>query len=688
MLDRLRQEKEQDLERELRSHLDAEAQEQADAGVAPDKARYAAQRALGNMTAIKEDTRDMWGWMSLERLWQDVRFAKRTFLKSPGFVSIAALSLALGIGGNAAMFSLVNTLLIRPLPYQDPSRLVRITGVYPKAALPLFREQTRTMDIASVSPGSEFNLTGAGETVRVVGSTVSDNLLAVLGAPVELGRAFQPGEQRPGADGLVILSHALWKTKFGGDPRIVGRMIALNGVNRQVVGVMPANFGFPSTKVQLWIPSRIDPSNLEDYWGGEYVPFVARLRPADTLAQAQVDVKTLMSRLRPIFPFPMPRNWNGDATAIPMQADMVSEIRGKLLVLFASVGIVLLIACTNISSLLLSRAATRRKEMALRTALGAGRSRIVRQLLTESVLLAAIGATLGVLLGTVALTTFKSVLPPDTPGLLAIKMDWQIVAFVGGLAVLTGLAFGLVPALSASQVDLAASMKTGTARSTTTKWTRLRSSLIIGEVALTVVLVVSAGLLLKSLYQMALVNPGFRPEHILTLRISPDQELCLRREACIALYGRLREQVRGISGITEVAVANTIPLDGQIPELPYDVEGHPKSADFPAPMLWTGAVTSDYFRLLDIPLLAGREFTANDAAQSGPVAIVSASTARRFWPNENAVGRHIKPAWDTQWRTVVGVVSDVQQFNLTGRTPEGLSGCDLHALSASGAGRS
>jgi putative ABC transport system permease protein len=343
-------------------------------------------------------------------------------------------------------------------------------------------------------------------------------------------------------------------------------------------------------------------------------------------------------------------------------------------VLFAGVGIVLLIACTNISCLLLSRAATRRKEMSLRTALGAGRGRLVRQLLTESVLLAAIGAGWGVLLGTVALRTFKSVLPSDIPGLAAIGMDWQIVGFVAALAVLTGLAFGLAPALSASQVDLAGSMKTGTARSTTTTWTRLRGFLIVGEVALTVVLVVSAGLLLKSLYQMDIVNPGFRPENILTMRISPDQALCKQRDACIALYGRLRDQVRGISGISEVAVANTIPLDGQIPELPYDVEGHPKSADFPAPMLWTGAVTPDYFQLLNIPLLAGRRFTSNDVVTSGGVVILSAATARRFWPNESALGKHLKPAWDSQWRTVVGVVGDVRQFTLAGRTPEGLSG--------------
>ncbi len=666
--------REKDLERELRSHLEAEAEEQSAAGLPPEEAHYAARRALGNTTAIQEGTREAWGWMSLERLWQDLRFARRMFLRNPGFVTIAAVSLALGIGGNAAMFSLVNALLIRPLPYADPARLVRITSVYPKAALPMFQQQSRTMEIASYSPASDFTLTAMGRTQRVAGSFVSDNLLQVLGAQVEMGRAFHAGEQRTGADQLVILSHAAWKTKFDSDPQIIGRIIAVDDVNRQIVGVMPAGFVFPSPKVQMWMPARMDPSNLDDYWGGDYLTFIGRLHPGATLAQARDDARALMARLRPLFPFPMPRNWNGDITVIPMQADLVSGIRGKLLVLFASVGIVLLIACTNISSLLLSRAATRRKEMALRTALGAGRSRIIHQLLTESVLLAAIGAALGVLLGAVALSIFKSVLPPDTPALAGIGMDWQIVAFVAGLAVATGLVFGLAPALSASQVDLADCMKTGTARAATTRWSRLRSSLVICEVAATVVLVVSAGLLLKSLYEMATVNPGFETAHILTMRISPDPALCRQRAGCIALYRRLREQVATISGVSDVALTNTLPLDGQISDLPYDVEGHPKSADFPAPMLWTGAITPDYFRMLHIPLLAGRGFTSSDAAKSSLVMIVTASTARRFWPDASPLGKHLKPTFDSSWRTIVGVVSDVRQFNLTGRVPEGISG--------------
>lgn len=617
---------------------------------------------------------EMWGWKSWERLWQDLRYAARMFVRSPAFVTIAAFSMALGIGGNAAMFSLVNTLLIRPLPYTEPGRLVRITKVYPKAALVMFQEQSRAMDVASVAPGSELNLTHMGETVRVTGSAVSDNLFSVLRAPMEIGRAFQPGEQHPGTDGVAILSNRLWRTGFGADGRVIGRMITLNGVTRQIVGVMAANFSFPNSKVQLWIPARLDPSNMEDYWGKEYVPFVARLRRGATLAQAQSEVRAMIATLRSRFPFFMPHNWNGDATAIPLQADIVGDIRGKLLVLFSAVGIVLLIACANVSGLLLSRAAGRRREIAVRTALGAARLRIVRQLLTESLLLAAVGAGFGILLGGAALSVFKSVLPPDLPGISSVNIDWQVAAFVTGLAALTGLAFGIAPSLSASQVDLAGAIKTGSPRATTTKSARLRSWLIVGEVGLTVVLVVSAGLLLKSLYAMSQVNPGFNPQHILTMRMSPNQSLCAQRESCIALYDWLLAEARGISGVSDVAVANTIPMDGQLPALPFDVEGHPKSADFPSPMFWTAAVTPDYFQMLHIPLLAGREFTGSDGAKLSGVVIIPASTARRFWPNQTAVGKHIKVVWETQWRTVIGVVSDVRQFNLAGRDPDSISG--------------
>ncbi|HXM42116.1 MAG TPA: ABC transporter permease [Bryobacteraceae bacterium] len=629
---------------------------------------------MGNMSIAAEECRDMWSFLRLERLLQDIRYAARMFRQTPGFTAIAVLSLAVGIGGNAAMFTLVNTLLVRPLPYRAPDRLVRITGIFPRAAVPFFQQRTRTRDVAAVSAGSEYNLTGQGEAIRIVGSATSANAFSVLGASVAAGRSFEPGEDSPGRDAVVILSNSLWRTTFGGDPSVIGRVIALNGMHRQIVGIMPPGFSYPSAQVQAWVPMRFDPSNFLEYWAGQFVPLVARLRPGATLAEAQREIQPVIADFRKTFPYPMARDWNRDSTAIPLQRDLTGDIRGKLVILLCSVGLVLLIACANVASLLLSRATTRRKEIALRVALGASRLRVVRQLLTESVLLALIGAGLGILLGTGALSVFRSLLPSSTPGLAQAAIDWPIAAAVAGLAIVTGLAFGIAPALSASQIDLAQAIRTGSQRSTAAIWTRLRGALIGAEVALTVVLVVSAGLLIKSLYTLAEVHPGFQAQQILTVRISPNASFCTQRGACIALYERLLEGARGVSGVAGAAIASAVPLDVEQPDLPVDVEGHPKSVDHPAPMLWSGAVSPGYIHMLHIPLLAGRNVTEADGAQSAAVLLISASTAKHFWPGESPIGKHIKAAGEQQWRTVVGVVGDVRQYSLNNALPDWIQG--------------
>ena len=267
---------------------------------------------MGNMTMAAEDCRDMWSFLRLERLLRVLRYAARMFRRTPGFTAIAIFSLAVGIGGNAAMFTLVNTLLVRPLPYRQPDRLIRITGVFPRAAVPFFQQRSRTIDVAAVSPGSEFNLTGEGEAIRIVGSAISANAFSVLGAAVARGRNFESGEDSPGRDGVVILSHALWSTQFGGDPSVIGRVILLNGMHRQIVGIMPAAFAYPSAQVQAWVPLRLDASNFLEYWGGEFVPLVARLRPGATIAEAHRELQPIVAEFRKTFPYPMSRDWNRD----------------------------------------------------------------------------------------------------------------------------------------------------------------------------------------------------------------------------------------------------------------------------------------------------------------------------------------------------------------------------------------
>jgi putative ABC transport system permease protein len=601
---------------------------------------------------------------------QDLKYGLRMFAKNPGFTAVAVLTLGLGIGANAAIFSLVNGILLRPLPYSEPDRLLRVTGYYPTGALVALQEMSRTMEVATYSDkpqnGSEFNLAGEGQAVHLSGSAVSANIFSLLGAEAMLGRTFQPREDRAGQDRLVILSHALWRNKFGGDPGTIGRMVKINGVDRQVVGVMPTDFRFLIPGTQLWIPLHFDPAKLDDTWAYDFKPVLGRLRPGATLAQARNEIRGMVAEIIPMFPYPMARSWNADATVLPLQQDLVGNVRTKLLVLLGATGLVLMMACVNVASLLLSMAAARRKEIALRTALGAARGRIVRQLLTESVALGLAGGGGGLALAFGALSVLKSLLPADTPRLAEAGMDWRVLTFVTALSLLTGLAFGIVPALRASESNVAEGVKVGGRRSSDTAALSLRGSLIVGEVALAVALLAAAGLLIKTLWRLMQVNPGFREEHLLAVRVTPDPASCQDRDRCIALYNELLRRAERVTGASEVATVNTLPLSGEVPYVEAEMESHSlKAAESLAPLLWAGAISPDYLHLMGIPLLAGRDFSDSDSEKSERVVIVTAAMARRFWPGVNPLGKHFRLVWDKDWRTVVGVAGHVRQFNLS-----------------------
>src|SRR5215831_4929007 len=673
--------------KELSQHLDDYYAELRAGGATAEQAARAALAELSSSGLLARELRRVerqfnhepiiFGTRRMKMLgdfWQDLRFSLRMSRKHPGLTAIATLSLALGIGGNAAMFSLINGALIRPLPYAEPDRLVRVTEAYPKGGISAMREQSRTMEVAAYLSDSEFNLTGEGEAVHLAGSVVSAILFSMLGAPAKIGRAFEPGEDLPGRDRVVVLSHALWQNKFAGDPGVIGRSITIDGMARQVIGVMPPEFGFPSTRAQMWMPARFDSTQRGEYWEHGWMLLIARLRPGATLAQAQSELPALISLVKTLAPFRMAADWNSNSVIISLKADLAGGIRDKLLLLVAAVGCVLLIACANVASLLLARTAARQREMAVRAALGAGRGRIVRQLLTESVVLALLGGLLGLIFAMNSLSTLKSVLPADNPLMSSAGIDWQVLAFLAALAILTGLAFGLAPALSASRLNLAEAFKT---RGQQTTGMRLRSSLIVGEIALAVVLVVSAGLLINSLWRLTQVDPGFRPEQIVTVRVypqQPPQASGQEQTATIALYDELLRRARALNGVAAAAAANTEPLSGEIPLLPLEMEGHPFVTGQPATLLWAGAVTPDYFQIMRIPLLAGRLFTEADGDKSAKVALVSAATARQFWPAENPIGKYVRVLWEQERRIVVGVVGDVRQFDLAGKTPSYISG--------------
>jgi len=609
----------------------------------------------------------------METLLQDVRYAVRMLRKSPGFTAVAVITLALGIGANTAIFSLVDGILLFPLPYSNPEQMVGITGTYPKGALVAMREQIRTMDVGAYAEGHEFNLTGLGAPVRLTATLVSAELLSTLGTLPELGRTFYPGEDRAGQDNSVVLSHALWEQRFAKDPNIVGRSVQLEGVSRQVVGVMPASFRFPSPKTQIWIPLHNDPRTVSTYWAGDYMPVIGRLRPGSSIGQAHAEIRMFQSHVGTLFPWQMPPDWNADVSVVHLKNAMVSDVRTRLFMLLGAVAFVLLIACANVANLTLSRAATREKEIGIRSALGAGKQRLVRQLLTESVVLAAVGGLLGLIVGYVGLGLLKAALPADTPRLMDVHMDWRVLVFAAGLTILTGFVFGLAPALQSSRTALSESLNAGGRGAAISVSQRLRSSLAIGEIGFAVLLVVAAGLLIRSFWALSHVNPGFQSEHVFTAHITPNESFCSDPARCLTFYRSLLDQVQSSPGVRSVGLVNTLPLGGRVAKRSLEIEGFTTNPS-QTPLFWLNTVSPDYFRAMGIAVVSGTGFSRADESGDSLVAAVSATTAQRFWPDQSAIGKHVRFVGENDWRTVVGVIADVRAYDLQKNVPDFFTG--------------
>ncbi|MFI5072231.1 MAG: ABC transporter permease [Terriglobales bacterium] len=610
----------------------------------------------------------------MNRLFQDIRYGLRMLRKSPGFTSVAVLTLALGIGANTAIFSLVDGILLVPLPYPHSEQLVSVNGSYPKGAVVAMREQVKTMDVGVYAEGHDFNLTGSGEPVRLTGTMVSAELLSILGARPALGRTFSPGEDNAGQDNYVVLSHALWEHRFGSDPTIVGRAIQLEGISRQVVGVMPVDFRFPSAKTQIWIPLHNDPRNVVDYWAADFMPVIGRLRPGATLEKATAEIRLFQSHVGALFPWHMPADWNADVSVVHLQNGMVADVSSRLLMLLGSVLLILLIACANVANLTLSRAAAREKEIAIRSALGAVRQRIARQLLTESVLLAALGGLLGLVFATIGLRVLKGALPADTPRLSEVHMDWRVLAFTAALTILTGFIFGLAPALQSSRTALVDTLNSAGRGASISVSQRLRSSLAVAEVGFAVLLVIAAGLLIRSFWALSHVNPGFRSEQVVTARITPNESFCADPARCLSFYRSVVDQAKLSPGVSGAALVNTLPLGGRVSKRSLDIEGFTAPGSNNLPLFWLDVVTPDYFRVMGIPLLSGRWFTGADESGNAPVAVVTASSAQKFWSGKNAIGQHIRFAREDEWRTVVGVIADVRAYDLQNNVPDYING--------------
>jgi predicted permease len=606
-------------------------------------------------------------------LLHDLRYALRMLRKSPGFTAVAVLTLALGIGANTAIFSLVDGILLAPLPYAGPEQLTSVTGTYPRGAFAAMREQIHTMDVGAYAEGHEFNLTGLGEPVRLTGTLVSAELLSVLGARPELGRTFYPGEDRAGQDNFVILSHSLWEQRFDKDPAIIGRSVELEGASRQVVGVMPADFRFPTAKTQVWIPLHNDPRSVPTYWAGDFMPVIGRLRPGASIPQAHAEIRMFQSHVGSLFPWQMPAAWNADVSVVQLKSAIVTGIRNRLFMLLGAVGLVLLIACANVANLTLSRAATREKEIAIRSALGAGKKRLVRQLLTESVVLASVGGLLGLFVASLGLSLLKAALPADTPRLSDVHMDWRVLVFAAALTILTGLIFGLAPALQSSRTALSESLNSGGRGTAISVSQHLRNSLAVGEIGFAVLLVVAAGLLIRSFWALSHVNPGFQAEHVFTAHITPNESFCSDPARCLTFYRSVLDQVQSSPGVRSAGLVNTLPLGGRVAKRSLEIEGFTKAPN-QTPLFWLNTVSPGYFHTMGIAVLAGAGFTRADESGNSLVAAVSATTAQRLWPNQSAIGKHIRFVGEDDWRTVVGVITDVRAYDLQKNVPDFFTG--------------
>ncbi len=668
-----RRNNEQEIQRELEAHLAAERADQQERGLTAEEAHFAAKRRLGNLTATKEQVREVWTWTWHERFWQDLAFALRTLRKSPSFTIFAALALALGLGANAAIFSVVDAVLLRSLPFRSADRLVELwedasSVGFPEAPMApanfvdLRRRNHVFQDMAALK-GDLYALTGNGSPEQVEGSPVTANLFPLLGVSPMLGRNFSVEEDQPGAARpVVLLSYGLWQRRFGGDRTVLSRDILLNNQAYSVIGVMPRGITFPEQS-EIWVPIGLGPRELAQR-DNHYLRVFARLKPGATLATARREMKGLALQLGREYPA---TNAHLGTVVVGLRDQFMGDLKVTIWAIAAGVGCVLLIACANLAGLLLTRGVGREREFALRAALGAGRGRLIRQTLVESLVLAYLGGAAGVLIALLAVPWLRVLVPATMSAWSEPQISFSLLAFLAVLSVSAAIVFGTLPAIAFSRPNLSGSLQQGI-RVARTGSTRTRKILIIGEVAISVVLLVGAGLLTRTLWSLANVPLGFHPEGVITLRTSLPISSSSRYRTFqrrVSFYRRVLEKVARIPGVVSAGYTTFLPLTNSGGTSPFLVEG--------APPLLPGqfndanhrVVSPDYFRTMGVRLLAGRVFRDSDTETAPRVAVINEAMARQYWSNQDALGRRFKLGESTdEWFTVVGIVDDVRQIGL------------------------
>jgi putative ABC transport system permease protein len=667
------------LEQDIRNHIEIETQDNVARGMPPQDARRAAMRKFGNVTRVKEDTREVWTWIWLEQLLQDLRYGLRMLRKNPGFTAVAVLTLALGIGANTAIFSVVYAVLLKPLPYAHSEQLFNVfqrpaqdetaaTG-WSYANLTDLREQNHVFSDLAGSQHHELTLTGHGEASVVNASVVTAEFFKVFAEKPLAGRVFFSEDGKYGAPAVTILSENLWRSSFAGDPAIIGKSIELDKHPFTVVGVMPSRFRFPLVMEsdQLWVPLAQDP--FFGSWmarrGGHWLQVTGRLRPGVSIEQARAELNAISASLAKDFP---KENDGWIIQMIPLQQMLVFEVKSALFVLLGAVGLVLLIACANIANLLLTRATSRTREMALRTTLGAGRNRIIRQLLSETAMLGLLGGVAGAALAYWGVQSLTSLLPAAVPQVNAIRVDRFVLCFALLLSALASFAFGLAPALFAVNSSLQAHLREGGARSGESVGRhRARSVFAAAEIALAMILLVAAGLLMRSFVKLSSVSPGFDVERVVKANISLPRVQYSTPQQWTAFATTLLARVQAQPGLQDSAFAVPTPMaDGDV-NLGFDIVGSPALSASASRTANYVSVSQDYFHLLGIPLLSGRFFNQDDVSSSPRVTLISKAMARRYFPNQDALGKQLRfgfPPDGEAEREIVGIVGDIRDMAL------------------------
>jgi putative ABC transport system permease protein len=671
-----RRQVEQELDEELRFHLERKIEESLAHGLTPEEARRVALRAMDGIEQRKEECRDMRRMNGIENLFQDLRFGLRLLAKSPGFTAVAVLTLALGIGANTAIFTVVNSVLLRPLPYPEPERMVQIMlsapeGTHDMMSIPRFtvcRAQTQTFQeiVAYESRATGVNLTGGDYPEQLKGIHVSADYFRLFGAEIGLGRTFSAEEDRPGGPRLVVLSDGLWRRRFGGDRNLLGKAILLEGEPYVVTGVLGARFT-ADPAADIWLPLDADPNSITN---SHDFRVTGRLKPGITLEMAKAQMKLAEDQFQLKFPGITPGNF----TVEPLQDVAVVDIRPALLVLLGAVSLVLLIACANVANLLLGRANGRTREMAIRSALGAGRRRIVSQLLAESLLLSLAGGALGIVIGFAGLRTLLALSMVNIPRLgvqgSAVAPDWRVLAFTLLISVLSAILFALLPGFNASREDMRTALQESGSRSgNSVHQGRVRSTLVITEMAMAVVLLAGATLLVRTFVALRSVDPGFDARNVLTMEMSLKGKRFEKTAAVAQLIQDAERRTASIRGITALATTYSLPLEPNF-YLYFDIEGRPLGDLRHHPGAQYRPISPRYFEVFRIPPRRGRVFTDHDDGRTPGVVVINEAMAKEFWPNENPVGKRITIAggghtvFEEPPRQIIGVVADVRDTAL------------------------